>query len=363
MKILVVHATAGAGHKKAAEAIYHGLIEAGHEASLVDALDYTNPFFKATYPTTYTFLVTKLPWAWKFFFGILDIPALQPAVHFVRRLYNGFNAGALQKFLKQEQFDCIITTQFLSAEVSAYLKRTGQIKSKVICVVTDFDVHRIWVNQGIDTYAGASDYTREKLISLGVDPSRAFVTGIPTDKPFNQPVDVNALKQKLGLRTGKFTILIATGSFGMGPIEELIEKLKDYQLLVVCGHNKNLYDRLNARASGDVHILPLVHNMHELMSVSDVMITKPGGLSIAEALVKHLPMLFFSAIPGQEMQNIFVLKKYGAAQDQMSIEEISRTIDAWQKTPQEFETLRRNLTALAKPSAVAEIVKLCPSAP
>src|SRR5580698_10122649 len=126
MKILVIHATAGAGHKKAAEAIFHGLqAKGGVDVRLVDALDYTNPFFKQTYPWFYVFIVTRLPLVWGFLFGILDIPSMQPLVRIVRRLYNGFNAQALQKFLIQEEFDAVITTQFLSAEVSAYLKRTG----------------------------------------------------------------------------------------------------------------------------------------------------------------------------------------------------------------------------------------------
>src|SRR5271168_2502434 len=115
MKILVIHATAGAGHKKAAEAIFYGLLaRGGVEVRLIDALDYTNPFFKKTYPWFYGFLVTRLPWAWGFFFSLLDIPWMQPLVRMVRRLYNGFNAQALQKFLIQEQFDAVITTQFLS---------------------------------------------------------------------------------------------------------------------------------------------------------------------------------------------------------------------------------------------------------
>ena len=144
MKILVIYATAGAGHKKAAEAIYNGVrAHGGFEVRLVDLLDYTNPFFKKTYPQVYIFLVTRLPWAWGFFFSLLDIPWIQPLMKGVRRLYNGFNAQALQKFLIQEQFDGVITTHFLSAEVCAYLKREGKIKSKIICVVTDFDAHRI----------------------------------------------------------------------------------------------------------------------------------------------------------------------------------------------------------------------------
>ena len=100
MKILVIHATAGAGHKKAAEAIFHGLqAKGGLDAHLVDALDYTNPFFKKTYPWFYGFLVTRLPWAWGFLFGLLDIPWMQPLVRIVRRLYNGFNAQSLAGIL------------------------------------------------------------------------------------------------------------------------------------------------------------------------------------------------------------------------------------------------------------------------
>ncbi len=358
MKILVIHATAGAGHKKAAEAVYQGLIADGHNAKLVDALDYTNPFFKVTYPETYALMVTKFPFLWAFFFGVLNIAWLQPAVRVVRRIYNGLNAQALQKFLIDEKFDCIITTQFLSAEVSAYLKRTGQIKSKVVCVVTDFDVHRIWVNQGIDIYTGASLFTKDKLIALGVHPDRAFVTGIPTLSQFSKDVDVAQLKAQFKLYPPAINVLIATGSFGMGPIEELIDGLKGYHVLVVCGHNKALYEKLLPKASAYVHIFGLVNNMDELMSVADVMVTKPGGLSIAEALVKRLPMLFFSAIPGQEMQNIFVLKKYGVAQDQMTVPQIISTIDDLNASPGNLEKLRTAIAVLAKPTAVKDIISL-----
>ena len=358
MKILVVHATAGAGHKKAAEAVHQGLVADGHNAMLVDALDYTNPFFKITYPASYTLMVTKMPFLWAFFFSTLNIPALQPLVKIVRRIYNGLNAQGLQKFIIDEQFDCIITTQFLSAEVSAYLKRTGKIKSKVICVVTDFDVHRIWVNDGIDIYTGACPFTKDKLIALGVHPDRAFVTGIPTLSQFAKEVDVSQLKAQFKLFPQALTVLVATGSFGMGPIEELIDGLKGYHVMVVCGHNKTLYEKLIPKAGPYVHIWGLVNNMDELMSVADVMVTKPGGLSIAEALVKKLPMLFFSAIPGQEMQNIFVLKKYGVATDQMTVQQIITTVDDLNASPGQLAKLRAAMEVLAKPSAVKDIISL-----
>ncbi len=359
MKVLVIHATAGAGHKKAAEAVYHGLLRhTTHQVRMVDSLDYTNPLFKVSYPKVYVFLVTKFPGLWKLFFGLLDIPFLQPLVRLLRRCYNTLNTQALEKFLKNEKFDCIITTHFMSAEVSSYLKRTRQIHAKIICVVTDFDVHHIWINQGTDCFTVACDYTKEKIISLRIDSDRVFTTGIPTDEKFSAVVDRISMRQNLKLNPKLFTVLLATGSFGTGPIEELMNLMQGYQLLVVCGNNRLLYEHLKPQATERIHIFGLVNNMYDLMSASDVMVTKPGGLSIAEALVKKLPMVFFSAIPGQETGNINVLKKYQAAWDQGSLMDIVEKIDDLSSSPQNYEALRLKLEALSKPNAVKDIISL-----
>ncbi len=360
MKILVIHASAGAGHKKAAEAIFNGLQAkgAGFEARLADALDYTNPFFKKSYPGVYAFLVTKLPWLWGFFFGLLDINWLQPAVRCLRRCYNGLNAGALHRFLIAEKFDAVITTQFLSAEVAAHLKRSGQIASKVVCVVTDYAVHHVWVNEGIDLYCAGLDHTKNRLMALGVAPEKICTSGIPVDLKFVQAQDAKALKMKLGLQDGPMTVLVVTGSFGMGPIESLMDLLVKYQVIIVCGHNQNLYAKLKPRSDAKTHVLGLVHNMDELMSVADVMVTKAGGLSLAEALVKKLPMIFFSAIPGQETGNIEILKSYHVAQGQSSLPQIAEIIRAWQAHPEHLDAVRRRMAELARPLAVEDIIAL-----
>lgn len=359
MKILVIYATAGAGHKKAAEAIFDGLVrQAKHEVVLVDALDHTPGFFKKFYPAVYTLLVTRLPWVWGILFAWMDLPWMQGVLRSLRRCYNSVNTRPLVRFLKQEQFDGIITTQFLSAEVAASLKRRSQIKSRVICVVTDFDVHRIWVNEGVDCYAVACDDTKEKLVSLGVGPSRVFVTGIPVNAKFIPSLEAASLKAKWGLESQRLTILIVTGSFGMGPIESLVKMLEGYQLLIVCGSNRFLYERLSVLGKAHVHVFRLVDNMHELMSMADVMITKPGGLSIAEALVKRLPLLFFSVIPGQEANNIKVLKKYGISSGLCSLPQIVDCIRDWDAHREKLDCLRQRSEALAKPHAVADIMGL-----
>ena len=195
-------------------------------------------------------------------------------------------------------------------------------------------------------------------MALGVPSEKIFTTGIPTDAKFAQNPDKSALKKKLGLQDGILTILITTGSFGMGPVGELIKLLERYQLLIVCGNNKDLYERLKPLAQKNVHILGLVDNMDELMSVSNVMVTKPGGLSISEALVKGLPMIFFSAIPGQETNNIKVLSTYEVSPGQSSLPQIVETIHEWDSNPKDLDALRLRLSELSKPNAVADIIAL-----
>ena len=129
MKILIIYATAGAGHKRAAEAVFEGLRKDGrHDVQIIDSLDYTNPLFKRAYPWIYTFLITRLSWAWGFFFGMLDLPWMQPLVKGVRRLSHWINAQPLEEFVRGGKFDAIIVTQFLGAEVCSHLKRSPRFR-------------------------------------------------------------------------------------------------------------------------------------------------------------------------------------------------------------------------------------------
>lgn len=360
MKILVIYASAGAGHFKAAEALYHGLKAlTNHEAVLADALDYSSPLFKEFYKKTYFFLISKIPWVWGFFFWILDWFCLQPLARPVRRTYNRLNTGKLHHFLREQQFDYIFMTHFMPTEVAAALKRKGDITSKLITVVTDFDVHKIWLAEGIDTYAVAADWTKDKIKRLGVPEENILVSGIPTADQFSAPVDVGALKSKLGLEPNMFTVLVATGSFGIGPIEEIIRTLEGrFQLIVVCGHNRGLYERLIRARYKFVKVLGLVDNMPEWMAVSNVMVTKPGGLSIAEALVRRLPLIFFNAIPGQESNNIKVLKTYGVGLSGCRIDQMSQELDKMKSSQEVYLAARRKAEWLARPSAVKDIISL-----
>lgn len=359
MKILLAHASAGAGHTKAAEAVFKGVkAYTAFEAACVDALDYTSPWYKNIYRGSYTFMISKCPVVWGFFFGLVGIPVLLPLVRLFRRIQNFLNAQKFEKFLIEEKFDYILATHFFPIEVAAHLKRAGKIHSKLICIVTDFDVHNIWLAEGVDIYTVASDWTKTKLQKMGVAGDRIFATGIPTDEKFAAPKDVVYLKRKIGLKENVFTVLVATGSFGIGPIEEVIDALNGSQVLVICGNNKSLYERLKVKENELVKVLGLVSNMDELMAVSDCMVTKPGGLSICEALVCGLPLIFFHAIPGQETSNIEVLHEYGVGVKGDTIEAIAVEVEKLRSSPDYYKTMVNRIRTLAKPNAVKDIIKL-----
>jgi processive 1,2-diacylglycerol beta-glucosyltransferase len=362
MKVLVMYATAGAGHRMAAEALYEGLKEmAGTHAVLSDALDHTSRFYKYFYSMSYSWVVTHWPWLWGMVFRILDYPAILPMVRLFRRWHNAFHGYRLHRYLIREAFDVILTTHFLPGEVAGFLKHQGKIKATVICCITDFDVHSIWLSSGIDRYTVACEWTAKKLMALGIDSIQMAVTGIPIRSRFSQAKDIPALKTRLGLNQEVFSVLIATGSFGIGPIEDLIKHLPEVQIMVVCGHNKELYQRLQPQTSKWVKIYGLVNNMDELMAAADVMITKPGGLSISEALVTGLPMIFFHAIPGQEAHNIMVLGQYGVGLKATQIEEIRQAVKHFQTQPASFQEARKNIKTVARPSAVKDILLLMKS--
>lgn len=358
MKILIIYATAGAGHRMAAEALNQGFQGSGYDVHLVDALDHTSRFYKRMYSQSYTFLITHLSWLWGFFFQLIDLPWLQPAVRAWRRLYNHLNGRALERFLVEQDFDYIFSTHFFPNEVMAHLKRRERISATLVCCVTDFDVHRIWLAEGIDHYTVASAWTRDKIVGLGVEPSCVHICGIPTHPKFSVPKDLGAIRAKLALKPDTFTVLVATGSFGIGPIAEILQKLSQFQVLVVCGHNRALFESLSRRNKGLAKIYGLVNNMEELMAVADLMITKPGGLSISEALVTGLPMVFFNAIPGQETNNIKVLKTYGVGISGCSVDAMAAIIMKLKGSPAELKDAKERSRSLGRPAAVAEITAL-----
>ncbi len=358
MKVLITYASSGAGHRRVAEAVYNYLKEYRPELGIemVDILDKTNALFRFDYTKGYTFLIRNAVSLWHFSFWLTEFRALRPWTRFIASLINRINTRGFAAYLIQEQPDYVISTHFLPSEIACRLKINKKINSKVITIITDFGVHPFWACKGTDLYVAASDFTKERLLAEGVEQDKIKVFGLPSDAKFLKQFDRTTLAAKLGLDGAKFTVLLMTGSFGIGPLEEIAELLcSDTQVLVVCANNKKLQTKLSKINLPNVKVLGFVSNAEELMAVSDVIVTKPGGSTIAEILNMDLAPVFISIIPGQESANAAALKEFGVGLSPKDIPQIKDIILDYKNHPEKLREIRSNIQKIKKPFSCQEL--------
>lgn len=358
MKVLIVYASAGAGHRRAAEAIFNYFRDRCPEidTELVDILEKTNILFKSGYTWGYSFLINYAVFLWQLAYWITDFKFLRPLSRSIASFLNRINSNKFINFLIQEDPDFIISTHFLSSEISASLKKSQKIKSRLLTVVTDFGVHPFWISDGTDTYIVASGFAKKQLVMEGIKESSIMEFGIPIDSKFFQQYDKDELYKKFEIDRHKFCVLIMTGSFGVGPIEKIIKLLhKDIQILVVCAANKKLYGKLKKENLSNVKVFGFIDNPQELMAISDIIITKGGGLSIQEALAMELIPIFISPIPGQEENNIKILQKYEIGFSPKNIKDIKNIILDFKDHPHKLKYAKDNIKKIKKPNALKEI--------
>jgi processive 1,2-diacylglycerol beta-glucosyltransferase len=353
MKIFIVHASAGAGHRRSAEAIYSYLKNdcASSDVRIIDVLDKTSSAFKKLYSWGYLFLVNHATWVWQLSFWLTSLECLKPVNDLLNFLTDRLSAKEFSRLLIRENPDLVITTHFMPSEITAYLKKKGMIKSKLTTVVTDFAVHPYWIYEGTDTYVVASDFAKVQLLSAGVKEGQIKESGIPVDAKFFLKYDRSALAVKLGVAGDKFTCLLVTGSFGLGPIEKISDRFsfhQDIQLLVVCARNKSLYQRMAKKNYPNVKVFGFVENIEEMMAVSDIIITKPGGLTIAEVLAMGLVPVFISPIPGQETKNMEVLQRCGIGDTAGSLSSLEKIILDYKNHPDKLSQKKGTVSLFKK---------------
>ncbi len=364
-KILILYASAGHGHEKAARALGEACEALGSSWSVevVDSLSKTPSFFGRSYASFYIFLIKYAPWLWGFFYYVSDIAWIYFFLRPIRRLVNSFAARDLEKFMIEKDPSVIITTHFLSTEVASHLKQRKLIHSRLFTVVTDYQPHFIWTADAVNGYVVALEDTMESLVKKGVRAEKIRVLGIPIAKKFAERHSREALCNKLRLRSKIFTVLITSGGAGVGTISNIVRGLLDLkkpiQILVVCGTNKKLLDGL-AKISKDTPLLKVfgfVHNMDELMEVSDLVVGKGGGLTITESHAEEKPMILFRSVPGQEMRNARCVEKYRAGftatRASAVVSKVSELLDA----PERLETMKKGIRQMSCPTASQDIAR------
>ncbi len=371
MKIFIIYASSGAGHKRASEAIYKAFQEenaSGLDIKILDSLNWTNKFFKWLYPSIYLYSVHYLPSVWGFFYALFDHQKLDYFVSSLRRFLNDINSKKLVQFLKDEKPDVIICTHFFATEVISDMKRKMNFKTKLISVITDFGVHAFWVSRDVDRYVVGTEDTKTDLMKRGIEQDRINVLGIPVDPAFSKKVRRDEMCRKLDIKPGVFTVLIVSGGFGVGPVERLARRISKLnlpdnplQLLIVCGRNPRLYEDINGidfDKNNHVQIYGFVENIDELMSVSDIIISKSGGLTVAESLAKDLPMIIVSPIPGQEARNCRLLVRYGASIELNRVSQIDTALFKMTSSPDILNKMKESILGIAKPNSARDVVRM-----
>ena len=365
MKIDIIHATAGEGHRKIAMAVEASLARLNRsdlQIRLLNCLDYTSATFQKTYTPLYYWSARHAPGLWGFFYELLDHAWIYKLIRPLRSLTNTLHAKPLREDIAQNQPDVIISTHFLPPEILGRAKQKGLIKSKMITVITDFYPHTFWVNPGTDLYWVMADETKQDLVGRGVPPEIIVVGGIPILPAFKPTGKKLELRKKYDLEENRFTILLTSGSFGLGPQEAILEELKAFkdkiQCFVVCANNKALKAILESKVYPfPVKIFGFIDFMPELMEASDLMVAKSGGSTTSEALTKGVVMVIMAPIPGQETRNVKLLKLREAAYFLEDPREILEIVGGILNDPSTLQKKRDALARLAKPEASEDLVK------
>jgi processive 1,2-diacylglycerol beta-glucosyltransferase len=354
-----MYASCGAGHRRAAEAIYNYLRQnqPTTQTKIINALDYTPSLFHRIYSGGYTFLIKYLPWLWRIFFEVSANRFLYPFIKRVSCLLNYLVSARLRHLLLAYNPQAVIATHFFPLETVSFLKKRMGLNLRIVAVVTDFNVHPFWLFNEIDDYRVACARAQEQLINFNVPGYRIETSGIPIDSIFLQTENKSALCRKLAIQEDKFTALIVTGTIGIGPIEKIVDLLaSDIQVLAICGRNQRLYKRLKAKRYQLLRVYRLVRNIQELMRVSDVIITKAGGLTISEALVMQLPLVFIANIPGQETANAKALKKLGAGFIPQNLQDLRKIVLGFRNNRCRLNQIKEKVRSISKPFAAREII-------
>lgn len=362
-RVLILSASAGTGHVRAADALAKSF--AGQKwveaVEHLDALDYTNKLFHNFYSKFYLRLVKSAPevlgWAYK----ASDEPWKTDAM---RLRLDRLQSQKLVKFIRRFRPDIVICTHFMPTGIIAHLIENGIIQTHLSVVVTDMDMHAMWLSQTFHRYFVAMEETKAHLLALGLPEDRITVSGIPVDPVFAEPADRHALRREFGLDPDRFTLLFSAGAYGVCPAEFVVTRLQQMrhpiQTLVICGKNAELQERVQylvGEENPNFKVLGYTRRMHDLMKASDLYLGKPGGLTTAEALACGLPMAILTPIPGQEERNSDHLLEEGVAIKCNEMTTIAFKIDALLDDPQRLASMRERALKMGRPHAAETIVR------
>lgn len=358
--MLFLSARVGEGHRAAADAVCEQLAAHGMRGEVHDSYRYAASLFSKVVSDGYIGMVRTIPQVYGL---IYDRAERATVAGGFRKWAAEFTARNIHGLMRRLQPSVVVCTHAFPCGVMAAYKRLYDPSVRVMGIVTDFVVHPFWVYKNIDAYAVATPEIRAALIGRGVDAARIDVDGIPVDARFGSPPgDRAALRARLGVPNDGAIALVMGGGLGLGPVATTVAALtraeRPITPVVIVGKNRRLQQRLAEEAQRDgngVHVLGFVENVFDWMHAADVLVTKPGGLTISEALAAGVPLVLLRPLPGQEERNARYLTSRGAALRAPRGRDLARVVDTILDDGELARRVRGAAAALAHPQAAARI--------
>ena len=317
--ILIVTASMGSGHNKAANAVAEA-IKRKYPVNKVDVVDFMSTetgYFNSLVKDIYLKMLDHTPSVYEFFYKFTSDSTKGSTIQSV---FAHAMKKDMRELINKYEADMIICTHPFPCAAVSYLKQAGNINIPIVAIMTDFCIHQFWLYKNMDIYFVASDELKQDLLKEGMLESRVFATGIPIAYKFRLEYDKEEILAKNNLTADKPIALLMGGGLGLGGVKnalDQLEKLKiDLQILAVAGANVSLWSEINEYISRSKHKIVVwgySHNVQELMAISTFLISKPGALTISEALSMELPMILHNPIPGPEINNAKFVSQNGAA--------------------------------------------------
>lgn len=361
-RYLLMHIAASSGHERASWAIEQAITQLEPSATVVriDASAYTSRFVRWMISRTYHSLIKHQPDVWEYLYDNTDV---YRGVQDLRTLLHRYHAKKLGQLLQAVRPDVIACTQAYPCGMVADFKKQHGLAIPLVGILTDHAPHMYWFHDTVDAYVVPSEQAQDTFVQRGVPRGKVKALGIPIDARFIQRADRADASVALGLDPARPVLLLMGGGSGFGPLRDILTGLDrlphPVQLVVVAGMNRSLHAWAAAQTfRHPVRVLGYTEDVPALMDAATLLISKPGGMTSAEALAKQLPLVIVNPIPGQEAYNARFLTTQGAAVQAESANTVRQTIRDLLDDPARLDAMRHSAAGLAKPNAALDIVRL-----
>lgn len=364
MKVLFLSVSIGGGHNKAAQAVEESIkkLYPQSDTLIIDTIKYVNPLIDKLIVKGYLNTLKTSPLLYKKLYEISDT---DENIYDFSNVVNKLLSRKIKKLINYFNPNIIICTHPFPAQMISTMKKRGKISVPVATILTDFIIHNLWIQNPMDAYFVAHEYMKEELINRGVPEEIIFPVGIPVLEKFKTKLNREKVLSDLGFSSDKPVFLLMGGSLGIGKIDDVFRSLvfgvNNFQVIVITGDNKKLLNHLNSlckTSNKNVKLFEYTDEINTLMDASDFIITKPGGVTISEALIKELPIIIISPIPGQEERNARFLINSGAAVELLKNEKLQSLIYHILKVPMRKRHMKEISRYLSKPNASNDIVSI-----